>query len=133
MVRIVAVCVMGVVFLVMAAACKSDASQTASKIAPLAASRPLSATSDGEFRFTQIDGVPMVGWYAPDGKQVILMRVDSRWMCDQSSGQLRCGPKQAATTPCANCQLDSCPCADARCLPMCVANAAVVTGLHDPP
>jgi hypothetical protein len=132
MVRIVAVCVMGVVFSV--AGCKGDASQTASKVAPLASARPLSATSDGEFRFTQIDGVPMVGWYAPDGKQVILMRVDSRWVCDLSSGQLRCGPKQAATTPCANCLLSaSCPCADARCLPMCVANSAVVTGLHDSP
>lgn len=111
--------------------CRSDADKSA-KLAPPAMIRPLSATSDGEFRFTQIDGVPMIGWYGPDGKQVILMRVDSRWVCDMSSGQLKCGPRQSATAQCPTCVLTACPCADARCLPMCVANPTVVPGLHDP-
>jgi len=116
-------------------ACKSD--NSAGKVAPLAAPRSLSATSDGEFRYTQIDGVPMVGWFGPDGKQVILMRVDDRWVCElagDGSGKLKCNPKQAATSPCSTCQLSTaCPCADSRCLPLCVANAAALPGLHDPP
>jgi len=112
--------------------CRSDPGATSAQIAPLAAATASAATSSGEFRYTQVDGVPMVGWYAPDGKQVILMRVDSRWTCDLSSGQLHCPTRQAASAACKNCQLGACPCADARCLPLCVANASVIPGLHDP-
>lgn len=112
--------------------CRSDAAQSGGQVASVASPAAATATPGGEFRYTLIDNVPMVGWYAADGKQVILLRVDSRWVCDLSSGQLHCGARQAASTICSTCLLSPCPCADARCLPMCSANAAVVPGVHDP-
>jgi hypothetical protein len=112
--------------------CKPDAEKSAARLTPPAMIRSQSTAPDGEFRYLDIDGVRMIGWFAPDGKQVMLMRVDTLWVCDQSSGQLRCGPKQAATTACPTCQINACPCADARCLPMCVSNPSTVPGLHEP-
>jgi hypothetical protein len=130
MVSRITMCAVGVVIAAVMGCGRSDPRATGAQIAPAATGGTVA--SSGEFRYAVIDGVPVIGWYAPDGKQVILMRVDSRWVCDQSSGQLRCGPRQAGAAPCPGCQLFSCPCADARCLPLCNGNATVLPGLHDP-
>jgi len=133
MVSRAAMCVMGVVWAAVAAVagCRSDAPATSAQLSgavPAAAAAP---ATGGEFRYVVADGAPVVAWFAADGKEVIVMRVDSRWVCDASSGQLRCGPRQAARVACPpDCQPSACPCADARCLPLCRQNA--LPGLHDP-
>ncbi|HMG58059.1 MAG TPA: hypothetical protein VK601_31375, partial [Kofleriaceae bacterium] len=111
------------------AGCRSEAPSPGAQIS--GAVTPAAATSGGEFRYAVVDGAPVVAWFAADGAQVIVMRVDSRWVCDQSSGQLRCGARQAARASCPpDCQPNACPCSDARCLPLCHQNA--LPGLHDP-
>jgi|ERR1044071_7652703 hypothetical protein len=133
MVRTVIMCVMGVVCAGVLG-CRSE--NTAGKVAPLAAASAGAATAGGELRYVVVDGEPAVAWYPPDGKQVVLMRVDSRWVCELPSagGSPKCTAQQSAKTECPSCQLDAvCPCVDQRCLPMCVQNAsAVFPGLHDP-
>jgi hypothetical protein len=134
MVRIVVMCVMGVVCAGVVG-CKSE--NTAGKVAPLAAPRSVASTAEGEFRYLVVDGEPTMAWYPPGGKQVVLMRIDSRWVCElpgDAGGPPKCSAQQSAKTECASCDLTAvCPCVDQRCLPMCVQNAsAVFPGLHDP-
>jgi len=121
---------MGVVCAMWAAmaGCRSEVPNTGPQTSGAAAA---AMASGGEFRYAVVDGAPVVAWFAADGAQVIVMRVDSRWVCDQSSGELRCGPRQAAPATCPpDCPPYACPCSDARCLPLCHQNA--LPGLHDP-
>jgi len=92
--------------------------------------KPKAGLTSGTFSYVQYDGVPLVRWDAPDGKQVILLRVDVRWVCERSGEQLTCGSNEAASTPSPGAQLDSCPCVDRTCGPMC-NELSLVPGLHD--
>jgi hypothetical protein len=92
--------------------------------------KPKAGLTSGTFTYVQQDGVPLLRWDAPDGKQVILLRVDVRWVCEQSGEQLTCGSNEAATTVSPGVQLDSCPCVEKACAPMC-RGLGLLPGLHD--
>jgi hypothetical protein len=108
------------------------------------------AGSGGSFVYQQLSGgTRVIRWDSPDGKQVIFLRTDMRWVCEKSGEQVKCGPAEALApriraelveptppptptpTPGSGVQLESCPCTEKPCIPMCV-NPSVLPGLPDP-
>jgi hypothetical protein len=99
------------------------------------------AAPGGSFAYQQLsDGTRAIRWDSPDGKQVIVLRTDMRWVCQKSGEQVTCAPGEAlaprppgaqAPHTATGAQLESCPCTEKVCIPMCL-NPSVLPGLPDP-
>jgi len=127
MVKKFAACLAGVVVSAVLG-CKSEPNKVGALVSGMAETK---LAPGGHFDYQVIDGVPVVLWTAPDGKHVTAMRVDARWTCDLSTGNLVCGPKAAATQACEICPSpETCPCKDPQCSPGC-GKPHLLPGLHD--
>ena len=102
-------------------------------------------TGSGSFAYlTLTDGTQVIRWMSPDGKHVEYFRTDKRWVCQKSDDQTKCSPVESVAPRVkleggappgaaagSGVLLESCPCVEKVCIPMCV-NPDALPGLPDP-